>query len=399
MKNKPYKIIALSAIITASNILPAHTLAAEIVKPVPAYKNIGQASNQYDNYSLGPEGLKEAMEKTGSNTLVMELYALTILKQSNANFNGVTIGDGSLKTKVINHQNIARNNATQWLDILKPKLITINQNIVNYNTKFQSYYETLVDAVNKRDKIMLSKGLTRLSTSITENKERVDQLLSDLRKFRNKLTTDTQSFKEDSNELTSNLAATNSGIPLLQQQVTTYNEAISKYNKILIGSAVATTLGPIAIIGGTAVIATGAGTALGVALIAGGVSVTAGGAYGIIQAQKEMDTARLQIQNISMEISQAQLQVATLTNIKNQTEYLTNTIDIAISALQNISNQWETLGKKYGALINNITTISPNDLEFIKQDLTTAKGSWENISKFADNMYANDIKIVNKTDN
>ncbi|EOO24493.1 non-hemolytic enterotoxin lytic component L1 [Bacillus cereus VD133] len=399
MNQKPYKIIALSAIITASNILPVNTLAAEIEKPVPAYKDIGQISNQHAEYSLGPEGLKEAMEKTGSSALVMELYALTILKQSNANFNGVTIRDGSLKTKVINHQNIARNNATQWLDILKPKLITINQNIVSYNTKFQSYYETLVEAVDKRDKTVLEKGLTRLSTSITDNKERVDQLLDDLKKFRNKLTRDTQSFKEDANELTSTLAATNSGIPMLQQQIVAYNETVSKYNRILISSAIATTLGPIAIIGGTAIIITGAGTPLGVALIVGGVSATAGGSYGILQAQREMNTARLQIQNISSEISQAQLQVATLTNVKNQTEYLTDTIDIAISALQNISNQWETLGKKYGSLIETIRTISPNDLEFIKQDLETAKGNWENISQFSDNMYANDIKIVNKTSN
>ncbi|MEC2513417.1 enterotoxin, partial [Bacillus cereus] len=50
---------------------------------------------------------------------------------------------------------------------------------------------------------------------------------------------------------------------------------------------------------------------------------------------------------ITGQITTAQLEVAGLTNIKTQTEYLTNTIDTAITALQNISNQWYTMGSKY----------------------------------------------------
>ena len=81
-----------------------------------------------------------------------------------------------------------------------------------------------------------------------------------LEKFRNKMTSDTQNFKGDANQITSILASQDAGIPLLQNQITTYNEAISKYNAIIIGSSVATAL--YAIIGGAVVIATGAGTPL-----------------------------------------------------------------------------------------------------------------------------------------
>ena len=163
---------------------------------------------------------------------------------------------------MIQHQDTARGNAKQWLDVLKPQLISTNQNIINYNTKFQNYYDTLVAAVDAKDKATLTKGLTRLSSSINENKAQVDQLVEDLKKFRNKMTSDTQNFKGDANQITSILASQDAGIPLLQNQITTYNEAISKYNAIIIGSSVATALGPIAIIGGAVVIATGAGTPL-----------------------------------------------------------------------------------------------------------------------------------------
>ncbi|KFN13819.1 non-hemolytic enterotoxin subunit B [Bacillus pseudomycoides] len=398
MTKKPYKVMALSAImavVAAGNILPAHTYAAEsTTKPIPIHASVSDASDEYSEYSLGPDGLRDAMARTGSNALVMDLYALTIIKQANVNFNGITTVDDSLKTKVVHHQDVARGNANHWLDTIKPQLISTNQNIINYNTKFQNYYDTLVTAVDNKDKATLTKGLTRLSASITENKEKVDKLVEDLKKFRNKMTADTQNFKGDANQLTSILASQDAGIPLMQNQITTYNEAIGKYNAIIIGSSVATALGPIAIIGGAVVIATGAGTPLGIGLIAGGAAAIGGGTAGIVLAKKELDNAQAEIQKITGQISQAQLQVAGLTNIKTQTEYLTNTIDVAITALQNISNQWYTMGSKYNSLLQNVESISPNDLVFIKEDLNIAKDSWKNIKDYAEKIYAEDIKVV-----
>ncbi|EEM17460.1 enterotoxin [Bacillus pseudomycoides] len=398
MTKKPYKVMALSAImavVAAGNILPAHTYAAEsTTKPIPIHASVSDASDKYSEYSLGPDGLRDAMARTGSNALVMDLYALTIIKQANVNFNGITTVDDSLKTKVVHHQDVARGNANHWLDTIKPQLISTNQNIINYNTKFQNYYDTLVTAVDNKDKATLTKGLTRLSASITENKEKVDKLVADLKQFRNKMTTDTQNFKGDANQLTSILASQDAGIPLMQNQITTYNEAIGKYNAIIIGSSVATALGPIAIIGGAVVIATGAGTPLGIGLIAGGAAAIGGGTAGIVLAKKELDNAQAEIQKITGQISQAQLQVAGLTNIKTQTEYLTNTIDVAITALQNISNQWYTMGSKYNSLLQNVESISPNDLVFIKEDLNIAKDSWKNIKDYAEKIYAEDIKVV-----
>ncbi|QDZ77417.1 HBL/NHE enterotoxin family protein, partial [Bacillus cereus] len=246
MTTKQYKKIALStlmALVTASNLVPGTTYAAQNMERVQTtYANVAATTN---TYALGPEGLKEAIEKTGSNALAMDLYALTVLKQANVNFSGINSLDTSLKTKVLYHQKVAKDNASQWLDSIKPQLILTNQNIINYNTKFQNYYDTLVKAVKEKNKDTLTTGLTRLSTSISENKTQVDTLISNLKTFRDKLTTDTQSFKEDSNQVTSILASQDAGIPLLQKQLETYNAAVSKYNSIIIGSSVATALGPV----------------------------------------------------------------------------------------------------------------------------------------------------------
>ncbi|MGR4032346.1 non-hemolytic enterotoxin NHE subunit B, partial [Bacillus sp. ZZQ-131] len=119
-----------------------------------------------------------------------------------------------------------------------------------------------------------------------------------------------------------------------------------------------------------------------------------GGTAGIVLAKKELDNAQAEIQKITGQVTTAQLEVAGLTNIKTQTEYLTNTIDTAITALQNISNQWYTMGSKYNSLLQNVDSISPNDLVFIKEDLNIAKDSWKNIKDYAEKIYAEDIKVV-----
>jgi non-hemolytic enterotoxin B/C len=397
MTKKPYKVMAMSALIATiavNGVLPMHTFASErTVKPAPIYAS-ADLSDKYAEYSLGPEGLREAMESTGSNALVMDLYALTIIKQPNANFKNISAIDESLQAKIIQHQNIARGNAKQWLDVLKPQLISTNQNIINYNTKFENYYNTLVAAVDAGNKATLAKGLSRLSSSILENKQEVDKLVAELTKFRNKITADTQNFKGHSNQITSILASQDAGIPLLQKQIGSYYDAINKYNSIIIGSSVATALGPIAIVGGSVMIATGAGTPLGIGLIAGGVGATGTGITGIVLAKQGISDAEAEIKKLTGSVTDAQVQIAGLTAIKQQTEYLTNTIDTAITALQNISNQWHTMGYKYNSLIKNVEFISPEDLVFIKEDLNVAKDSWKDIKEYAEKIYAEDIKVV-----
>ncbi|HDR8072504.1 TPA: alpha-helical pore-forming toxin family protein [Bacillus cereus] len=395
MKKKPYKVLVLSTLIlAASNVMPTYTSAVKNEKTISIHTTAAIVSNTYPEYSLGPEGLRGAIEKTGSNALVMDLYALSIIKQANINFKDVTVVDNSLKTKIIYHQNIARDNANKWLNRIKPQLISTNQNIINYNTKFQNYYDALVTAIDNKDRVTLTKGLTKLSTSILENKEKTDRLVDSLRKFRNKMTEDTQSFKKDSNQLTSILSSQDAGIPLLQAKMTAYNEAVRKLNAVLIGSAVATALGPVAIVGGIVLVATGAGGPLGVVLIAGGAAALAGGSTGVVLARKELDNAHVEIQKVAGQITEAQSQVASLTNIKNQTEYLTNTIDIAITAMQNISNQWYKMGAKYNSLLQNVRSISLEDFDFIKEDISIARDSWNDIREYSERLYTEDIKIV-----
>ncbi|QWH04210.1 non-hemolytic enterotoxin subunit B [Bacillus mycoides] len=379
---KPYKVMALStliATIAAGSITPSYASAAEnTTKPAPIYAD---AENNYPEYSLGPEGLKDALEKTGSNMLVMDLYALTIVKQANVNFDGLTVINNDLQKSIKDNHDASKTNAKQWLDGLKPQIIQTNQNIINYNTQFQNYYDVLVEAANNKDKETLKAVLTSLDDSISENKDAVDKLVQDLKDFRGKLELDTQNLKTDANKVTDILSGQDAGIPLMQKQIETNQTLIDENNKVYIASSVATALG--AYLTATIVFAPIGAGALG------------GGIYGVTTSQQQIKAAQEEIKNLTENISTAKQQVAKLTVLKNNTNNLTETIDAAITALEKVKDKWQTMGTKYKSLNDNVDRINPDKLaSIIKADLKTAKGSWEQVNKYAENIQNNEIKFV-----
>ncbi|PHE52820.1 enterotoxin, partial [Bacillus toyonensis] len=247
----------------------------------------------------------------GSNMLVMDLYALTIVKQANVNLDGLTIIDNNLQTSIKNNHDASKKNAKQWLDGLKPQIIQTNQNIINYNTQFQNYYDALVEAVDNNDKETLKAVLTSLDDSISENKGAVDRLVQDLKAFRGKLELDTQNLKTDANKITDILAGEDAGIPLMQKQIEANQTLIEENNKVYIASSVATALG--AYLTATVVFAPFGAGALG------------GGIYGVVTSQQQIKKAQEDIIRITKDISTSKQQVAKLTILKNNTKNLTET--------------------------------------------------------------------------
>lgn len=390
---KPILQVAVATTLVFSSVAPSYA-SANLSDNNHQVDKVSDLANQYKKYELGPEGLRQALEATGSNALVMDLYALTVLKQPDINFTNVVIIDSNLQNKIISDQSIARENAKVWLDQLKPQLIKTNENIINYDNRFEGYYDKLIEAAENKDKDALEARIKRLSRSVSKNKGEVDQLIVDLKDYRQKLQSDTQNLKADTNKLSSILKSQDAGIPLLKQQIESYHDAISKYNKVLIASSVSTSLGPVAIAGGIAVIATGAGTPLGVALIAGGTGLSGGGIAGIVLAKQGIDEAESEIKSITKELTDTEIQLALTTGIKQQTSNLTKTIDLAIDSLQNISTQWSTMDAKYRSLLSDIEFMSPEDLDLIKEDLSIAKMSWSNIRDYAQKLYVEEIKVV-----
>ncbi|QWI98220.1 alpha-helical pore-forming toxin family protein (plasmid) [Bacillus mycoides] len=385
MMKIPYKVMALStliATITAGSIMPSYASAAEnTTKPAPIYADAANQYPDYPEYSLAPEGLQEALKKTGSNMLVMDLYALTIIKQANITFDGVTTINNDLQTNMKNNQEVARTNAKKWLDGLKPQIIQTNQNIINYNTEFQNYYDTLVEAANNKDKETIKAVLQELIASISVNKEKSDKLVEGLIEFREKIETDTHNLKENANKITGILADENQGIPHMKQQIETNYKLIDENNKVYIASSVATSLG--AFLAATIILAP-----LGAGPLGGGI-------YGVVSSKQQINSAYEEIKKLQTNIKNSEQQVGKLTILENDTQNLTKTIDAAIDAVDNVKDQWVVMGTKYESLLQNVDKISGDQLAIIiKNKLNTAKTSWDQVSEYAKKIQNSEIKFV-----
>lgn len=356
VNKKLYKKVILSTIITgiaASNVIPLHTFAAEQT----VQNSVSQQQEDSKSYSLGPDKYKEVMEKMGASILTIDSYALTIINQQLTDLSKISSINGDLQANMIQHQNDAQTNAIYWFDDLKPHMMKTNQNIVSYNDTFQASYNQLLAALDQKDTVTFKNELEKLYNNILKDSQEVDGLLEKLKTFRNKMVEDTRSFKADSNQLISILESTNAGIPLLQQQINNYNNTIKEnYDK------------------------RGGYIALSVFMPPVGIPL-------IVTADKNIASAQQEIEQLKSRISGAEAELVILTDAKNKTEHMTATIDTAIDALQNISNQWHTIGSKYNSLLKNVDKINPDRIALLKIDLKIAKDSWQDLKSYADKLY------------
>ncbi|QDQ03926.1 MULTISPECIES: HBL/NHE enterotoxin family protein [Bacillus] len=372
---KPYKVMALStliATIVAGGIMPSYASAEE---PAPIYAN---QDLKYPSYYLGPTGLDHAMRDTKSNMLVMDLYALTILKQADINLDGLRSVDDNLKTDIKANQQLTRENATYWLNNLKSGIVTTNQNILSYDTKFQNYSRYLLQY--KNDPVKLTALLTKLNDEISQNKDQVTKLVDDLKSFRGKLEKDTQNLKGNAEKIVNILTGEEAGIPQFEEQIKVNKALIDENNKIYIASSVATAAGAYLFLSPFAPI---------------GAPILGGGIYGVVSSQQQIIKAQDQIIKLTQDISMAKLQSARLTIVQSDIKNLTDTIDKAIVSLENIKTAWDGMGTKYSSLIKSAKAVDPEFLAMdITADLDTAKDHWEQIRKYAENIQNSEIKFV-----
>ncbi|PEP03075.1 enterotoxin [Bacillus toyonensis] len=345
-----------------SNVIPLHTFAAEQT----VQNSVSQQQEGIESYSLGPDKYKEVMEKMAANILTMDSYAQTIRNQQQTDLSNISSINGDLQANMIQHQKDAKTNATYWIDSLKPHMMKTIQNSVSYNDTFQASYDQLLAALDEKDSVLFKANfkfrLVRLYRSILENSEEVDKLLERLKTFRDTMAEDTSSFKGDSNQLMSILESKNSGISLLQQQINNYNNIIEKHSRKRMELSIFVPQSE------------------------------------RIQAREEIQFAKQEIEKLKSKISGVEPEVAILTDAKNKTEHMTAAIDPAITALQNISNQWHTIGSKYDSLLINVDNITPDRVSVIKANLKIAKDSWQDLKNYADKLYEG-AKIVQKEEN
>ncbi|MCQ6530993.1 HBL/NHE enterotoxin family protein [Bacillus mycoides] len=94
--------------ILTSHALPIPSAAAQSIQSTISH------TDQQDMYSLRPAEFKQALVQTDSSMLVMKSYVDSIKKQPEIHLKCIQMIKDTLRSDMIHHQKIAKENANDW---------------------------------------------------------------------------------------------------------------------------------------------------------------------------------------------------------------------------------------------------------------------------------------------
>ncbi|MFT4141776.1 MAG: HBL/NHE enterotoxin family protein [Bacillus sp. (in: firmicutes)] len=351
MNKIAYKVITfvvVTAISTVSFAIPSRSLAQEKLHQLPQH---------YDNTAPSSE-MQLTLNKLGDFAASMNAYSLMLLRNPNVDLDELQwMGYRDLLINIRNNQEYARNNALQWERILKPMLIGVNQNIINYDLKFQNYYNILSNAVNKNDKSTLAEGISNLQNSIKYNREQANQLREQLKMFRELVGQDSRAFSDNISVLSAILQAQIEGIPEDQNRVQSLMQQMSHSNQMWY---------------------------TGMAIV--GIPVIGWIAGGIILATSSTKLKRLNplLQELQGRVDY-RITLSRIVGIANGSlQNMLGAVNGAINTLGEMAAHWDSVDAKYTGLLGHINDASHVSIHFILSELNTSKDSWSDLRQQAE---------------
>ncbi|MEC2645883.1 alpha-helical pore-forming toxin family protein, partial [Bacillus thuringiensis] len=188
IKKIPYKLLAVSTLLTITT--------ANVVSPVTTFASeIEQTNNGDTTLSANEARMKETLQKAGLFAKSMNAYSYMLIKNPDVNFEGITInGYVDLPGRIVQDQKNARAHAVTWDTKVKKQLLDTLNGIVEYDTTFDNYYETMVEAINTGDGETLKEGITDLRGGIQQNQKSAKALIEELIQLKNAIGEDVRTF-------------------------------------------------------------------------------------------------------------------------------------------------------------------------------------------------------------
>ncbi|SFJ31453.1 MULTISPECIES: HBL/NHE enterotoxin family protein [unclassified Bacillus (in: firmicutes)] len=356
MLNKiPYKILAASALLTLTT--------TSVVSPVATYASeIGQTNNGDMSLSANEEKMKKALQDAGVFAKSMNEYSYLLINNPDVNFEGITInGYPDLPGKIVQDQKNARAHAVTWDTQVKGQLLNTLTGIVEYNTTFDNYYDTIVDAITTGDGDTLKEGITDLRGEIQQNQKTAQNLIAELTKLRDNVGQDVRAFGSNKEQLYSILKNQTAGLEDDQKRLDDVLGQVNYYKKLESDGFTTMKVG-----------------VFGLWWIGGIIVGTARDNLG-------------KLEPYLAEIRQTVDSKTTLNRVVgvayNNTDQMHKAIDNAINALTYMQTQWTDLDNQYAGVLQQIDKAAgkadQNKFGYLKPTLKTAKDLWNTLHEDA----------------
>ncbi|MGH0600418.1 hemolytic enterotoxin HBL binding subunit HblB [Bacillus mycoides] len=351
MKKIPYKLIVASALLTMTT--------TSVVSPVAAFASeIEQTNNGDTALSANEERMKETLQKAGLFAKSMNAYSYMLIKNPDVNFEGITInGYVDLPGGIVQDQKNARAHAVTWDTKVKKQLLDTLTGIIEYDTTFDNYYDTMVDAINTGDGDTLKEGITDLRGEIQQNQKCAQQLIEELTKLRDSIGQDVRAFGSNKDLLQSILKKQGVDVEVDQKRLDEVLGSVNYYKQLESD--------------GFNVMK---GAILGLPIIGGIIVGVARDNLGKLEPL----LAQLR-QTVDYKVTLNRVVGVAYNNISEMHKAL----DDAINSLTYMSTQWHDLDSQYSGVLGHIETASQkadqNKFKFLKPNLNAAKDSWKTL--------------------
>lgn len=323
--------------------------------------------------------IKDATAQTASAGMIMQKYCNGIVQQPDITIPASVQPD---LPDINGHLAIARVNATNYLNVIQPQIISVVTDVSGYSNQFIAFYNLIDKKIElwktgsgdaKREAIEL---ITALNGEILIKTQNVGKVQTNLQGFQSLLNTDVGHF-------TDALIKANIVIGGDQGRIASINKEIGELNKHinkLTGGLVASVLG---VIGGVVLIVVGAVASIPTAgvstgLIVAGSLLVAAGVGGTIGTSIGIAKAHALKSNLVREMGQLNDSLTFLNAFKNTMGTVESSAKDASAQLANMRNAWGFLGQKLTNLGNDLTmATSFSSLPIMTQAwLNTAKEDW-----------------------
>ncbi|MBO1626272.1 hemolysin BL regulatory component HblB [Bacillus arachidis] len=351
IKKIPYKILAVSTFLTITTtyaVTPVATFASEIQ----------QTNNGDISLSANEEQMKKALQDAGLFAKSMNEYSYLLINNPDVSFEGITInGYADLPIKIAQDQKNAREHAVTWNTKVKKQLLDTLTGIIEYDTTFENYYGTLVEAINTGNGDTLKKGITDLWGGIQQNQKSAKALIEELTKLKDAIGEDVRAFGSHKETLQSILKNQGADVETDQKRL---DEVLADINYQKDIESKGLTMVKIPFFP---------------TMIAGGIMI--GDARSKLSSLEPL-LSQLR-QTVDYKITLNRVVGVAFHNISD----MHSAIDKAITSLTYMSAQWHDLDSKYSGVLEHIDKASEkadqNKFKFLKPNLDAAKESWKTL--------------------
>lgn len=405
IKKIPVKTLSTAAMVvtllTSGIVAPAAS--AQVNTPATQQVASTQKTAAKNLEEIKATNLETNLKETNQHAMMIDAYALAVTKSPNFQLDGSGLPAehaAQIKAadiaKINSDMNSAKKNANNWIDNIRPKTQRLNENVSKFSIQYTGYIALLLKYLeeNKRDE--LAKRLKSLANEAKKYQQDAEATVKTLQDFRTNIATDAGNYQRNSDTVLSYLTGSNTGIKSLVDQINANEEARKQAIGMISGGAVSTALGIGGIVLGSLVVAgtLGGGTPFGVATIGVGAGLVATGGALMGTGVNNLNAANKAIIELTQQKSAWELHVANLTHTQKSLLILKEKADQAVTAAQNLANQWGSLGLKLDTLADFSTNVEhkDEDKDLIKAQIAMTETSWKDVKTVADSLNMIELK-------